>query len=48
VTVADDDDLVGYLLISAEDPDLAEALIRPGNPTYRAAGTIEIRELIAG
>jgi hypothetical protein len=37
--------LVGYLIVDADDPAGARALL-DGNPTYVAGGTVEIRELI--
>jgi hypothetical protein len=38
-------DLVGYLIVGAENLSAAQALLQ-GNPTYVAGGTVEIRELI--
>jgi hypothetical protein len=38
-------DLVGYILVQAEDLDGAQ-LFLGGNPTYEAGGTVEIRELL--
>jgi hypothetical protein len=37
--------LVGYLIVAAEDLDQVVALLE-GNPVYEAGGTVEIRELI--
>ena len=40
------DDLVGFLLIAAEDHDEARRLVLAGNPTHDAGGIIELRELL--
>jgi hypothetical protein len=39
------DQIVGYLLVRAEDLNAARSYL-DGNPVYEAGGTVEIRELV--